>query len=410
MTISERSVARPTTGTGAAPVATAATAATAATVAPVAPAATPAVTATAITLIVAVLLAGCGRAGNGSDGPKGAAPQKVLMLTEDLPIGAPGQDDVFFSSAWEAAEDEDGRIYVEESAEALVRVFDSEGEFLFDLVGQGQAPGQLQNLQTFVVAGDSIAAFDYRPVYVVFDRETGAFRRRGEIPVPDGYAQHAIIQGLSSAGLVVALTEPQRDMLDRHDTRDMLLIEGGSSGSLLWTGPTQELLAHEIGNGGVAFATKPQGTNSFCAVSSARLYCAANDSLEIDVVELRDNNPAMWRLSIPFDPLEATASDKAKWAGEIRGDEMKALFHAPDHWKALRDLKVDDTGKLWLNVYSTRSDSVVTWWVVDPDTQYRAAVHLDASEELLHVRANKVYVRSSNEAGEAWVTRHRFQY
>jgi len=362
-------------------------------------------------LLVAVMTVWIGCGGSGERSAVDGYPNRELTFVEDLAIGRSESDPVLFRSVTAIDGDADGNVYVLDSQAPAVYAFDPDGDLRFTVADGYDQRGSLQMIQTFFVAADSIVAFDYRPIFAVFDGQTGEFRSR-HAPIADSEtygSPNAQPVGASSQALVVMLAHAQENIMANGD-RDAVHVEGDGFGASLWTGPSMEFLRYDPpGPAFMASTDKPQGRDSFCAVRGELLYCAENDSLVFDVIRVSDGTSS--RYTIPFEPLEATASDRGGWVEELRDDEtFREMYAVPDRWRALEDLLIDDTGKLWMRVRVSRADSVVTWWVDDPQTDYRAYVTLPDSVELHAVSGSKAYARVRSGTGEQWAGRYNFEY
>lgn len=338
------------------------------------------------------------------------SPTRVLQLVEEITIGHPAQQDVLFNYVTDVAADASGNMYVGDSRSATVRSFAPDGRQRFEVGGKGDAPGQIpMAYQAARVAADSVLLFDYRPVYVVFDAASGSFVRQQLIAVdPESYFSNVLVEGLSNHGLVARLTR-RADAPDGFtDVRDVVLLGPGGTSRLLWRGSAEEWLRYKPTDGSGAMSVSkpaPQGRNSFCAVGRERLFCAENDSLVVDVIGISDGRAR--RIDITHTPINATAADRSAWREKLGDDAtFQSLYTPPDAWRPLEGMLFDtDENKLWLKVRVSRSDSITTWWIVDPDADYRASVEVGADHEIVSVRNGKVYARSRNEGGEQWVTR-----
>lgn len=70
---------------------------------------------------------------------------EVLSLEQELSIGeAEGREEYMFSRVSDVEADETGRIYVLDSKEANVKVFDRNGDYIRTIGRKGQGPGELQ--------------------------------------------------------------------------------------------------------------------------------------------------------------------------------------------------------------------------------------------------------------------------
>ncbi len=83
---------------------------------------------------------------SGGDGPAPAADVPTFEGTVDLEIGElEGDDPYLFSSIFSVAADPLGRILVTDIGAHEVRAFDPDGNFLFQLGGEGDGPGEFRS-------------------------------------------------------------------------------------------------------------------------------------------------------------------------------------------------------------------------------------------------------------------------
>jgi len=102
-----------------------------------------------------------------------------LSVTEEVRIGSVDDPDVGFSRIRVVDVDRDGNIYVAESLDREIRVYDRSGVFLRRFGGNGEGPGEFQNLMWFGVVGDTVWALDpSQKRTTLFDR-TGALLSLG---------------------------------------------------------------------------------------------------------------------------------------------------------------------------------------------------------------------------------------
>jgi len=84
-----------------------------------------------------------------------------LEIVEDLVIGGDADDpNQSFYRVEDVAVDANGNIYVLESGNKRVQVFDQRGRYLRTIGSEGQGPGELQEPHGIIVAGDAVVVPD----------------------------------------------------------------------------------------------------------------------------------------------------------------------------------------------------------------------------------------------------------
>jgi hypothetical protein len=102
-----------------------------------------------------------------------------MRITKELVIGkSSGQDEYMFGEARGVAVDDFGRIFVLDSKQTLIRVYDRDGVYLKTLGRKGQGPGELQTPQhIFSTWQKEIMIEDHAPRQFVFYSWEGEFLR-----------------------------------------------------------------------------------------------------------------------------------------------------------------------------------------------------------------------------------------
>jgi hypothetical protein len=104
-------------------------------------------------------LVGCGREGPSPAFDIDELP--LLPVTERLRIGSVEDPDWGFSRVQAVDVDARGRIYVLESLDRTIRVFDRDGTFLRRMGGRGEGPGEFGFALSFGVTGDTVWTIDH---------------------------------------------------------------------------------------------------------------------------------------------------------------------------------------------------------------------------------------------------------
>jgi len=133
-----------------------------------------------ITWVIAAGVAGitgCDGSFPGGDEDVSAVP--LLTVTEELRIGSVEDPDLGFSRIRDVDVDRDGNIYVAESLDREIRVYDPAGGILHRFGGNGQGPGEFVNLMWFGVVGDTVWALDPSQTRTTLFDRTGALLSTG---------------------------------------------------------------------------------------------------------------------------------------------------------------------------------------------------------------------------------------
>jgi hypothetical protein len=104
---------------------------------------------------------------------------RQMRITKELVIGkSSGHDEYMFGEVEGVAVDDFGRIFVLDSKQTLIRVFDRNGAYLKTLGRKGQGPGELQTPQhIFTTWQEEIMIEDHSPRQFVFFSWEGEFLR-----------------------------------------------------------------------------------------------------------------------------------------------------------------------------------------------------------------------------------------
>lgn len=102
-----------------------------------------------------------------------------MRIKKELVIGkSSGRDEYMFGEARGVAVDDSGRIFVLDSKQTLIRVFDRNGVYLKTIGKKGQGPGELQTPQhIFTTWQEEIMVEDHSPRQFVFYSLDGEFLR-----------------------------------------------------------------------------------------------------------------------------------------------------------------------------------------------------------------------------------------
>lgn len=137
-----------------------------------------------------------------SEIPRSLRTQRQLDLVEDLSLGGGDDAENFFNRPTDLSVDDEGRIYVLDSGNYRVQVFENDGSFLRSFGRRGSGPGEFVNPRFIAVTGSRVLVTDRSLSRVTAWDHSGEYigavvlDNRGDIP--------GRIMGLSDGMLIAS--------------------------------------------------------------------------------------------------------------------------------------------------------------------------------------------------------------
>lgn len=147
-------------------------------------------------------------------------------------IGSTGSGDGQFSGPFGIDVDSQGRIYVSESGNDRVQVFDSSGNYLFKFGSNGSGNGQFLYPFGLAIAGNgNIIVADYsRNDVQIFDSSGNYLTKFGSVGSGDGQFNHPLDVAVFSNGNI-AVTDQNNHRVQIFDSSGNFLSKFGSNGT-----------------------------------------------------------------------------------------------------------------------------------------------------------------------------------
>jgi hypothetical protein len=173
-----------------------------------------------------VLLASCDSAPERDPTAATGGDLPVWSLTEELRIGSFDKPNYSLTMISDLAVSPDGRIYVAQREENLIRVYDREGRFVRNIGAPGPGPGEFEGLDGIGILGDTLlyAADRLNPMVSYFTLEGEFVHSEGRIfggriaftpdaILPDG-REVATLRAGDDGGTVTILTDGAGQVVD----------------------------------------------------------------------------------------------------------------------------------------------------------------------------------------------------
>ena len=333
---------------------------------------------------------------------------------EELRIGVEaGEDEYMFGSIRGVAAAPDGTIYVGERRPPVVRVYDSEGNFVRNIGRQGQGPGE----------------FQYGPLVGVHPNGTVVTRdeaRRVSFFTPEG----EYLDSFQVPGYATLVIEHDGDIVVQRGEGDLVLERFSVEGKHL-----EQVVAPPRDRDGIGFALGGVGTDFRVENNSVwsplgYLVTARNDVYDI---ELRDPvGTVHLRRDVPR--TELNPEELAEWQA-IRERARQLMVEqgrefnidpVPDEKPFFHALYAAQDGRIWVRRYveaEKRDDihpppeepgrAVLTWRepdtydVFEPDGTFLGSVALPVSFTPMFIRGERLWGIDRDEDGLQRVLRLR---
>ncbi|MDH4198256.1 MAG: 6-bladed beta-propeller [Candidatus Aminicenantes bacterium] len=324
--------------------------------------------------------------GKKPDPPKGA-PTK-LVLEELYSVGGGDKPDESFVDISALDVLKDGTVYVLDTKDSRVKVFDAQGKFVRAFGKAGQGPGELN-----------------QPVGILITPEN-------EVLVEDALNQRLAVFSLEgtfirhvSTAKAFGLSGIQMDGRGLIVARSMGIGEAGKISMDVKTydkefNPKVKLASFE-------FPISPQAKiNPFLTVNllyaldgQGCLYFGSNRDYEIKVVS--PEGKVLRTISREYDPVPIPQADKdemLKLVPNVPGVNVKDMIQFPDAYPAFGSFVLADEGRLLVKTFDKgRAKKEFFWDVFDAEGRYIAKVPI--SDEIRLWRDGKAYFIVENDDG-----------
>jgi hypothetical protein len=324
----------------------------------------------------------------------------------------------------------DGRLVLADDATRELRFYDSLGQHLRTVGGQGSGPGEFRRLRSIArLKADTVFAWDLVQRRMSLFSPDGAHLRTAPVPAlqvilgelqrryPRHFAVGASVHRLHTGSLVVEpLLEPNIEFpTETQLLQDTLLLYAidstGEDYVELGSYPAAEWFFH-AGSG----ARLPFGENLLLAAAGDALYVGSTRNRTIRVL-----SPATARVigSIEL-PLQARAPSRED-IEQVRRRQVERMQPAmreaaesymdaitfPAAMPLFSDLRVAADHRLWVQAYRAPTDEFQEWLIFEPSGSHVASVAMDPSAVLLDAGADYVVTRVTDELDLQEIRVHR---
>ena len=296
--------------------------------------------------------------------PPQGAPTK-LVFEEVYTVGGGDSPDASFVSASALDVLPDGTVYVVDTKDSRVKVFDAEGRFLRVFGRQGQGPGEMNQPTGILVTPDKeILVEDILNRRLAIFALDGTFRRHISTAKALGLSG---IQ-MDGRGLIVA--------------RSIGLAEGGKMALEVKTYDAEFNPKVRLGSFEMQITAQTK-VNPFSAMNllyalgrEGLLYLGSAKAYEIRIVSAEGR--LLKTIGRDYDPVPVTQADKdemLKTLGGLPGVNLKDMIQFPDVYPPFSNFVLAGEGRLLVKTFEKGQAKKEFYWdVFDADGRYIARV------------------------------------
>jgi len=295
--------------------------------------------------------------------PPGAPTRLVLEELYTAGGGDPPEASFVLPSALDVLSD--GTVYVVDSKDHKVKVFDAAGKFVRAFGRQGQGPGEMNQPQGILISPDNEVLVE------------DMLNRRLAVFALDGMFRRHI-----STATAMGITGIQMDGRGTIVARSMGLGEGGKVALEVKTydaefNPKVSLASFEMQVGGGAKINPFSAMNLLYELGrDGLLYLGSAKAYEIRVVSAEGK--LLKTIARDHDPVPFSQADKdemLKSLGSLPGVNVKDMVQLPDAYPPFSFFVLADEGRLLVKTFEKGQAKKEFYWdVFDADGRYIARV------------------------------------
>ncbi len=312
----------------------------------------------------------------------------VLHFEEDLVIGeSEGQEEYMFSEVRDMDVDPEGNIYVLDSKETHIQVFDKEGNYIRTIGQKGQGPGEMQSSRSLsITPNNEIMVSDWTARALHFFSLDGKFLKlinlKGMLwflkPVAD--SQNHIVAGYT--------------VMDQTVTSYLKIFNPDMT-------EKKAIYSYQVAQ---YPKVNPLFAQCFWQIDrDDHIIWGYNGVYEIRF--LKPDGSLFMKITKDYDPVKITEQEKQQFIKSNYGEEPPPEIELSwdSHYHPFLYLSVDDKGRVFVRTYEKAPNGHYYYDVFNAKGKYIAKIPLEYRPRVW--KKDKLYVISEDEEGYQQVRR-----
>jgi len=386
---------------------------------------------------VVLLLAGCDFGSDASPTPTEARVWgDSLVLVEELRVGGLTGDEVYtFGSVLALAPTSDGGVYVADSQVPVIRRYDADGTYLYDVGRGGEGPGEYRRPGGLAVMADGrLLVFDQSLRRLSHFDADGEFIESVQVPRAMG-GFRGFVAG--SEGQMFVRTTPEEGFRESREgiSADWSRLSEDGTTTVITSAPMEDSEGPRYVLAGRGGYYRPFNTQTLSTMSpDGSFYWVRND--EYAIHRLTPEHDTL-KIARDQEPIEVTDREITQWEAyselfaERPRTDRDEMFPIPTTKPFIRELVTDLEGRLWVSRYTEpvffeypaadlaereaegrpalQWRDTLTWDVFGPDGRFLGVVTFPHNTTFSTAQGDVVWGIRAGEFREDYVVRWRLE-
>lgn len=315
---------------------------------------------------------------------------EVIHLEQDLFIGeSEGQEEYMFSEVTDMDVDPDENIYVLDSKETHIKVFEKQGTYLRTIGKKGQGPGEMQSARSLsITPNHELMVNDWSARALHFFSLDGQY-----------------LKSLNLKGMIF-FTHPVADS-QNHIVAGYTVMDQTVTNYLKIFNPdmTEKKTIYSYKAAQYPVINPLYGRCFWQINRHDHIIWGYNDTYEIQF--LKPDGSLFMKISKEYDPVKITEQEKQQFIKSNYGEEIPPGIELSwdSHHHPFIYLSVDDEGHVFVRTYEKAPNDHYYYDVFNSQGKYIAKIPLEHRPRIW--KKDKLYVISQDEQGFHQVRRYK---
>ena len=357
-----------------------------------------------------------------------ANPAGEIQLIPEQTFGS--TDNVLIGRLGSVAINENGRVFISDSGQHIIYVYEPDGRFITRIGEQGRGPGEFLSVPILQIVSNRLYAFDYRQMRLsVFSLDSLAIsytlnlnpKNKDRIEELTNFSSIPWVYFRNDDTFLSCFnqpfyTDPGKPEYNLEDEKYVKCYLMDAEGIIL-DGKILEVRGTGFLKGTVKrgdfspgvfrhFATRPLITLS----EDGQIYSAWSEDFLIKVHDSKGNYLQSW-----YYPNQKVRMTKENAIENVNSEHsknviMRNIDALPETWPALNSMQIDDENRIWVSTI-VEDFKVYQWWVLNEEGKLLARFNFARSEQIEKVKNGYVYTRETDEeTGLQQIVRYRIEF